>query len=101
MKFRGGNAAVLGSTRLAILKFCRDNEVDVTQEKMDNIMANFKVLFHQISSGSKTVAAPTLARPPSKFGVDIGILNALNEQNRKKKMEKEAREKRDLQLRLV
>ena len=104
MKFRGGNAAILGSSRLAILKFCKDNEVEVTQEKMADIMANFTVLFHQLSSGKKAMNASSLARPAPKFEVDIGTfaqLNALNEQNRKKKMEKEAREKRETQLRLV
>ena len=103
MKFRGSNAAILGSARLTINKFCIDNEVEVTQDKMDDIMANFKVLFHQLSSGKKAFAASSLVRPPPKFEVGIDTLvqlNALNEQNRKKKMEKEAREKRDTQLRL-
>ena len=102
MKFRGGDAAILGSSRLAILKFCNDNEVVVTQDKMDYIMANFRVLYHQLSSGK--ITAPSSARPAPKFEVASDILaqlNALNEQNRKKKMEKEAREKEETQLRLV
>ena len=104
MKFRGGNPAILGSSRLAIKKFCSDNEIEVSQEKFDDIMANFTVLFHQLSSGKKAVTAPSLSKTAPKFEVAMGTLaqlNALNEQNRKKKAEQEAREKRETQLRLV